>query len=63
MSDDRFDMLAAYVRAATGLMEMPLGADRVRAVATVMGRIAGFAANVEAFGLADGVEIASSFLP
>jgi hypothetical protein len=63
MSDDRFYLLAAYVRAASELTEMPLDAERVRAAATVLTRIARFAANVEAFPLADEIEIAGSFAP
>jgi hypothetical protein len=63
MSDDRFNMLRGYVQAASELTGMPLDPDRAAAVATVMTRIAGFAANVEAFPLADHVEIAGSFAP
>jgi Asp-tRNA(Asn)/Glu-tRNA(Gln) amidotransferase C subunit len=61
MSDDRFEALVAYVRATTELAKMPLSEERVQAVATVMTRIAGFAANIEAFGLGDDVEIAGAF--
>ena len=61
MIDDRSESLAAYVRAASEVTKMPLDADRVQAVATVLTRLAGFAANVEAFALGDDVEIAGSF--
>jgi len=63
MRDDPSDQLAAYVRAASALTDMPLDADRVQAVATALTRVAGFAANIEAFALADDVEIAGSFAP
>jgi hypothetical protein len=63
MSDERFDALVAYVRCASGLTNMPLSDERVQAVATVMTRLADFAANVEAFSLSDDVEIAGTFKP
>jgi hypothetical protein len=63
MSDDRFEALVAYVRATAQLTKMPLSEDRVQAVATVMTRIDGFAANVGAFALGDDVEIAGTFGP
>jgi len=63
MSHDPSDQPAAYVRAASALTGMPLDADHVQAVATALTRIAGFAANIEAFALADDVEIAGSFAP
>ena len=42
---------------------MPLREGRAAAVAAVMTRIAGFAADLEAFELADDVEIAGALTP
>jgi hypothetical protein len=57
------EALAAYVDAAAGLTEMPLTDERAAAVAVVLARIAGFAADLDAFALGDDVDIAGAFTP
>jgi hypothetical protein len=51
------------VRAAAETTGMPLREERAVAVTAVMTRIADFAADLEAFELADDVEIAGAFRP
>ncbi len=63
MSQDRENVLVAYVDAAARLTEIPLTAERVQAVAAVMTRIADFASDLTAFALGDDVEIAGTFTP
>jgi hypothetical protein len=63
MSEDRGDVLRAYVDAAARLTEMPLTEEGVRAAAAAMVRIAEFASDVRGFVLADDVEIAGVFTP
>jgi len=63
MDENRDNALVAYVEAAAQLTQMPLTDERVRVVATVMTRIADFASDLGAFGLADDVEIAGIFRP
>jgi hypothetical protein len=63
LRDDSEDAAAVFVRAAAQLAGMPLTADRERAVASTMSRIALFAADLEAFPLGDDVEIAGVFTP
>jgi hypothetical protein len=57
------DVLAAYVHAVSALTRMPLSAERETAIAGVLKRIAGFAADLEAFELGDDVDIAGVFTP
>jgi hypothetical protein len=63
VSDLRQEHLGAYVRAAAETTGMPLREERAVAVTAVMTRIADFAADLEAFELADDVEIAGAFRP
>ncbi len=57
------DAGAAYIDAAATLVQLPLSEEGRLAVAAVMIRIAGFAAHVRNFALADDVEIAGIFTP
>ncbi len=58
MSSEDDGALRAYVAAAAQLTAMSLSTERVEAVAAVMTRIAGFAADIGAFVLDDAIEIA-----
>ncbi len=59
-ADSNADDLVPYVDAAAQLTSMPLTAERLRVVATVMTRIADFAVHLRAFELGDDIEIAGS---
>ncbi len=61
MNDD--DAIADFVDASARALELPIAAGYRATVITVMERIAAYAADVAAFGLADDVEIAAAFTP
>ena len=57
------DAIETLVDASASVLEMPIAPEYRAAVIAVMRRIAGFAADVTAFPLADDVETAAVFTP
>lgn len=63
MNDDGQADVAAYVDASATLLALPLDDDRRANVTANMGRIAMFAARLEAVEIGDDVEPAGEFVP